>query len=183
MSLYNPHLEMKLNTLEAEFKNNNHEGYMHRKQLIGNINDSFVVHNIDYTTRFAIRFTNKDTWELLTAIKDTYKDKDNKDKKYKFYANDVTRLQYLEYAKVTPNFMGYLPNKVILKNIMNKDTLNILSTATPNNLLEKFNTTIHGKRIKHLFNDFGLKIVNIKVGEKTHLYDSNYNLVLDTALR
>ncbi|MGV3279098.1 hypothetical protein ACFX5K_05585 [Rickettsiales bacterium LUAb2] len=172
MNLYNSNLHLRLNALEEEFKTNNQPGYLERQRLKCNI-IAPKVSSFGSMGVFTIEFTNKNSWKLISAAKH---------KMCAFHANDVTRLQYLEYAKITPDFMGYLPSKVILDNIVNADTKYVLdNVTTTNDLLEMFNNTIHGKRIKYLFNDFGLKIASIKMERPDKDY-YQYNITLNTVL-
>ncbi|MGV3278128.1 hypothetical protein ACFX5K_00595 [Rickettsiales bacterium LUAb2] len=172
MVLFKQNLADRLHKLEDEFKTKNPRGYVERQSLIRDIDIGTVKHvSNNKEIKFEIHFT-KDTWGLLSAFKP---------KNCSFYANDVTRLQYLEYSKVNTGFMGSLPSMVILDKIVNFDTMDVLNKVEPHNLLEKFNTTIHGKRIKYLFNDFGLEIANIEM-DKSQRQANDCDIFITTKL-
>ncbi|MGV3279207.1 hypothetical protein ACFX5K_06155 [Rickettsiales bacterium LUAb2] len=173
-TFFNPNLETRLNRLEAEFKKNNFQGYKQRIKLKKSIfveEDGATSHEMydNKNIKFYIIFK-KEEWTLVD---------ENKDSSDVFHANDITRLQYIEAAKKS-KCMGYLPKRILIFNISNETTKNILKQTSNEDLAHVFPNTLYGKRIHYLFSDFGLIIRNIEFKEDEDGSFSKNNIIIHT---
>lgn len=107
----------------------------------------------DYENIFENKFE-PDTWTILNVVRQK--------KNSPYYSDDVLRYQY-EMVAERNEFVGRLPNQIIVESVCNEATIQMTENASAAMLAEIFSVTPVGKLVFRLMKHYGLECERVQM--------------------